>query len=136
MAKPTYKNLKVVDGAKDVMRYMSLAQLVSLLVRRSLPLTRVDRFPDRFEGSVPKRQVDDQLPLFSGSAMFFAQVGQGEWVPARKDMFAEVARWRRAMTRSAHASCWRYGPEAEGMWRLYCGDREGVVLNTTYVCAA
>lgn len=133
-SKPKYKNLKVLDGGVPVMRYMSLAQLVSVLVKSSLPLTRVDRFRDKFEGSVPKRQVDDQIPIFSDeSAQFF----QDEYTPPTettqpKDMNAEVARWRRALARSAHASCWRWGPESEGMWRLYCGEREGVALKTTF----
>jgi hypothetical protein len=29
---------------------------------------------------------------------------------------------RRALTRSAQASCWTAGPESEALWRLYCED--------------
>ena len=131
MTKPIYKNLVTVDGSTVVMRYMSLAQLVSLLVNKSLPLTRLDQFADRFEGSIPKRQQDDQIPLFSSSNSFFFESNGDVNVP-RRDMFTEVARWRKALVRSAHASCWRSGRESEGMWRLYSGDREGVALQTTF----
>jgi hypothetical protein len=37
-----------------------------------------------------------------------------------------------ALLRSAHASCWRYGPESEAMWQLYCGRRDGVAIKTTF----
>ncbi len=43
--------------------------------------------------------------------------------------------WRRAMTRSAHASCWSAGHESEAMWRLYCCDSrvkgQGVAIEST-----
>jgi hypothetical protein len=43
---------------------------------------------------------------------------------------------RRAATRSAHASCWNWGPESEAMWRLYCKDDgepgQGVALRSMF----
>lgn len=39
---------------------------------------------------------------------------------------------RRNRTYSTHASCWRWGKESEGMWRLYCGEKGGVALQTTF----
>jgi hypothetical protein len=132
----TYKNRHVVEDGIHVIRYMALAQLGRILVDKTLCLTRVDRFKDKFEGSVPKQHYDGQQPLFSGGQSMFS-LDWGNLSPDlrrlwQEDPYTRTKRWRRALKRSAHASCWRYGSESEGMWRLYCGEREGVALQTTF----
>ena len=54
--------------------------------------------------------------------------------PQYRDRWGEFTRQRKAMTRSAHAICWRASVESEAMWRLYCKDRrrgQGLALRTT-----
>jgi hypothetical protein len=112
-----------------------------MLRNRRLRLTRVDTFPDPFEGSVPKRQIDDQLPIFSSrNAALMMSVGAyypSMSMPPRLslDPWTEMTLRRRAKTRSAHASCWTAGHESEAMWRLYCRDGgpegQGVSLRST-----
>ena len=135
---PTYKNRPPLDPDTELRRYISLNALISMLRERRLRLTRVDRFADPFEGSVPKRQIDDQVPLFSSmNSMMLDQLAAHHPEmerPRRRDPWSEMTARRRAMTRSIHASCWIAGLESEGMWRLYCNDGSpgrGVLLRGT-----
>ena len=115
---PIYKNRALMAPATELRRYMTLDALVHILRSQQLRLTRVDAFPDPFEGSVQKQQIDDQLPLFSSRSVFF-QSGSDLSTPHRVDPWTEMTQWRRAKTRSAHASCWSAGHESEAMWRSY-----------------
>ena len=138
---PTYKNRLPMDDATELRRYTTLHALVHMLRIRQLRLTRVDKFLDPFEGSVPKQQIDDQLPLFSSrnavQMMSVAAHYPGMSMPPRRniDPWTEMTLRRRAKTRSAHASCWTAGDESEAMWRLYCRDcgveGQGVALQST-----
>ena len=130
-----YKNRPVMAPATELRRYLTLDALLHTLQNQQLRLTRLDTFPDPFEGSVPKQQIDDQLPLFSSRNRFF-QGGMNPGAnPTRLDPWTEMTLWRRAKTRSAHASCWSAGHESEAMWRLYCRDLDvegqGVSLEST-----
>ena len=139
---PIYKNRVSMDPTTELRRYITLDALVHMLRNRQLRLTRVDQFHDPFEGSVPQKQIDDQLPIFSssnaGQMMSVAAHYPSMSTPPRRnlDPWTEMTRRRRAKTRSAHASCWTAGGESEAMWRLYCrdGDAEGqgVALQSTF----
>jgi hypothetical protein len=138
---PTYKNRAPMDEATELRRYTTLDGLVHIFQNRQLRLTRVDKFHDPFEGSVPKRQIDDQLPIFSSrnadQMMSVAAYYPSMSMPPHRhlDPWTEMTLRRRAKTRSAHASCWTAGHESEAMWRLYCRDGEsegqGVALQST-----
>ena len=56
-----------MDLNTPVFRYTSLEAVVSIMRDRQLRLTRLDAFRDSFKGSVPKQQIDDQVPIFSGA---------------------------------------------------------------------
>jgi hypothetical protein len=119
-----------------VWRYLTLKAVIATIEKRQLRLTRVDRFKDRFEGSVPKAQIDDQLLLFSNASRRTAMIQLGKTPPPpNEDPWIRITRLRRARTRSAHASCWSHGDESELLWRLYCADDGcqgvGVALRTT-----
>lgn len=138
---PTYKNRVSMDAATELRRYVTLDALIHTLQNLQLRLTRVDTFPDPFEGSVPKQTIDDQLPIFSSRNQIqytgVAAYYPGMSMPPRRymDPWTEMTLWRRAKTRSAHASCWIAGEESEAMWRLYCPkdgpDEQGVALQST-----
>jgi hypothetical protein len=101
------------DGTVKVWRYSELPQLVNVLARRALPFIRVDLFADKFEGSVTR-------PV------------QAEW-GVNPINAATLARVRPELKREMYASCWHAGEdESEAMWKLYCGDRGGVAMQTTY----
>ena len=130
-----------MDEATELRRYTTLCALVHIFRNRQLRLTRVDKFRDPFEGSVPKKQIDDQLPIFSSrnaaQMMSVAAHYPSMSIPPRPhlDPWTEMTLRRRAKTRSAHASCWTAGHESEAMWRLYCRDGaregQGVALQST-----
>ncbi len=141
---PEYRNHLPIDGAPLVRRYTTLDALVSTLMTTKLRLTRLDKFDDIFEGSVPKQQLDDQVVLFSSNhAMMMDQIAPhypGMNVPRRvyRDQWEIMRQRRRAKTRSAYASCWSCGDESEAMWRLYCTSAlggpagVGLALRTTF----
>ena len=136
-----YKNRVSMDPATELRRYTTLDALVHILQYRHLRLTRVDKFRDPFEGSVPKKQIDDQVPIFSSrnaaQMMSVSAYYPSMSMPPRRqlDLWMEMTLRRRAKTRSAHASCWTAGHESEALWRLYCRDAgpegQGVALRST-----
>ena len=132
-----------MSGDTPVWRYLTLGAVIATIEARHLRLTRVDRFQDPFEGSVPKRQMEDQNILFMGAGARRAMLNRvaahhrdmARLEPPDEDLWVRMTRWRRARTRSAHASCWSAGDESELLWRLYCADDGcqgvGVALRTT-----
>src|SRR5262245_30614136 len=140
-----------MDETTELRRYVELDAVVKIFQTRRLRLTRVDTFRDPFEGSVPKKQIDDQLPIFSSrNFMMMTMAGHyrghhgyyggshGMSIPLWRDRlypWLAMTLRRRAKTRSGHASCWTAGPESEAMWRLYCEDGgvrgQGVSLQST-----
>jgi hypothetical protein len=124
---PVYKNRPHMDPDTPAWRYFSLDAVIATVRDRQLRFTRVDKFEDPFEGSVPKQTIDDQLLLFSPA---YRMRG-----PESEDPWLRMTRLRRAKCRSTHASCWAAGEESEALWRLYCKDPDrrglGVAVQTT-----
>ena len=124
-------------------RYLTLSAVIATIKTRRLRLTRVDRFQDPFEGSVPKKQIEDQnLLLISGESrrtmmncVAAHYPGLARSMPPDEDPWNRTKRLRRARTRSSHASCWSAADESEVLWRLYCAEDGcqgvGVALRTT-----
>lgn len=132
MPKPNYKNLRLPAADTVVTRYLSLAGLALILARRELPLIRLGLFRDPFEGSAPESVMNQQV-LIQGSrnmqimqthaaAAFYRQqmmgwgddgTGRGYEIP---DVFATMAKVRKARLGASYASCWQWGqnPKACG----------------------
>jgi hypothetical protein len=142
---PVYKNRPSIPGDTPVWRYLSLDAVIATIKTRRLRLTRIDKFQDPFEGSVPDAVIDQQIPLFNAAASHLAMMNQimphhspSMAISSRlpdEDSWTRMTRLRRARTRSAHASCWSAGDESELLWRLYCRHESsqgvGVALRTT-----
>jgi len=64
---PAYKNQSPMPGDTPVWRYLCLSAVIATIKTGRLRLTRVDKFQDPFEGSVPKAQIEDQIALFTGA---------------------------------------------------------------------
>jgi hypothetical protein len=119
---------------------MPLWAAVDLLRQQKLRMTLVDHLRvvfDPFEGSVPDVEIERQGLVIRGSwptAMQYrpGAPGNNQW---EMDGHARLKQIRMAKVRSAYVSCWTFGPESEGMWRLYCNDGtqgRGVSLQTTF----
>jgi hypothetical protein len=137
-----------MPGDTPVWRYLSFDAVVATIKTRRLRFTRVDKFHDPFEGSVPKSHIDQQqTPLLIGAesrrTMMNHTMPKHYWgsgmgrsaLSGDEDSWTRITRLRRAKTRSAHASCWSAGDESELLWRLYCrhegSQGVGVALRTT-----
>jgi hypothetical protein len=127
---PAYKNRRPMPGDTSVWRYLTLSAVIATIKKRQLRLTRVDKFPDAFEGSVPQQDIDNQELLFRGAASHRAMMNSvAAWYPDMptipppdEDPYCRITRLRRAKTHSAHASCWSMGDESEPLWRAFCDD--------------
>lgn len=64
---PTYKNRRSMPQGTKVWHYTSLEAVIAMLRDRQMRLTRIDKFCDPFEGSVPKKTIDDQVVIFGGA---------------------------------------------------------------------
>jgi hypothetical protein len=122
---PAYKNRLHRDPDTRVRRHFGLEGLIATFKKKQLRFTRVDKFTDRFEGSVPKQQVDDQQLTFSSYYTARQEMSQDHYDipdPLSEDPWLRMERRRKAMRRAAHASCWTMDAESEPIWRLYCDD--------------
>jgi hypothetical protein len=107
---PTYKNRTPMNAATELRRYITLDALLRIFRNGQLRLTRVDTLDDPFEGSVTKKQIDDQTPIFSTKhinqlkclASYYPDMDLPP--PRRLDPQTEMTLRRQAMTRSVHAS--------------------------------
>jgi hypothetical protein len=121
------------DPSVLVWRYLDLAKYVSLLTGKSLYLPATDRLGDPFEGSLPRntRQAWDD-----GVTAAIAATG----VDPHPDLLRNMEAHRRdnsdlsaQLRRAFYASCWRMGNyESEAMWKLYCGEDQGVAVVLPY----
>lgn len=136
---PSYKNRSPLSPDTQVWHYTKLEAVIKIWRDKQMRLTRLDKFPDPFEGSVPKQDIDNQVPLFAGQQaltmmMQHSVVRHSGTASLYRDLWREMTKRRRAKTRSAHAICWSSGDESEAMWRLYCTDGEsaqGLALRST-----
>jgi hypothetical protein len=141
-----------VRPAAQLWHYTSLDALKKILESKKLRLRRLDAYwkDDPFEGSVPNKQIEDQVAIFSSRNMVQMMSVVSHYpdmsMPPRRELdpWTELTLRRQAMARSIHVSCWTKG-ESEVMWRLYCaegadGERKadggqkgyGVALQTTF----
>lgn len=99
-------------------RYMDVTKFLWLITEKKLHFGRLDQFQDEYEGSSTKRTLE-------GIRRFMEERGQ----PA-DDNFGRIYQDSRE---KMYVNCWYCGnDESEAMWRLYCPDRNGVAIQTTY----
>jgi hypothetical protein len=99
------------DSSVKVWRYLDLPRFIWLLSTEALAFARVDSLEDPFEGSIPPAVYD-------------------RW---KSHNAALVETARRGLRKQAFVNCWHANnAESEAMWRLYCGSRDGIALQTTY----
>jgi hypothetical protein len=105
-------------------RYMDLAKLMSMVLKRELYLRRLDLLPDRYEGLYPRR-------VRRALAEHYATHGLTE------NEAIEIANHRVDFSKETrqmmYVNCWHLGDyESEAMWRIYCGDDSGLAIVLSY----
>lgn len=102
-----------------VWRYMDISNLIHIIAKNTLHLSRIDLLEDPFEGSITKLNYlirENQFQQMENVAFL--------------EKISEVYRKNR---KSMFVSCWRAdNNESEAMWKLYCPSNKGIALQTTY----
>lgn len=99
-----------------IWRYMDLSKLVSLLMNRSIFLSRADRLGDQFEGSFPRATI-------AARSQFY-----GEDEPFNEAWSTIFQKTRSSMC----VNCWHMSPhESAAMWSLYTREGLGVAIRSS-----
>jgi len=98
---------------------MNLPKFVWLLKKKQLYMSRLDKLDDPHEGSLTAKTIE-------GINLFLLQHGA-------KEKFSKMSNIYRQNQANTFVCCWHENEqESEAMWRLYCGQAHGVVIQTTY----
>ena len=106
-------------------RYMDFTKFVSLLDRQALFFSRAIDLGDPFEGSLPKRnleQIDEHVSNLDN-------------IPEdQKELHSVGVKGIYMLARGQHllVNCWHENPsESDFMWKLYAKDNYGVAIMTS-----
>jgi hypothetical protein len=112
-------------GHLSIWRYMNFAKFHDLVIHKSLFFTRLDKFPDNFEGTLhelTKKELYDYRKAFAYTSK---QEADG-WTKAE---LANIESYK------AHilANCWSLSEEENyALWKVYLsGSKEGVAIRST-----
>lgn len=95
-----------------IWRYMSLQKFELLLNDKALFFCRADKFPDPFEGSIPKREAEHRNKSYGNDN--------------------GISNLHKRLKGHFLVNCWHVNNgENDAMWRLYLKDNDGVALKTT-----
>lgn len=105
-----------------VWRYMDFTKFISLIETQSLHFTRVDKFEDPFEGSLPKRTIDVKNRLRGWSSE-----------EERRIQIREAKRKNKTYRQHFAINCWHENEyESAAMWKSYLKSNEGIAIQSTY----
>jgi hypothetical protein len=125
-----YHNILIkCDPALTVWRYISIEKFESLVVNNALFFCRADKFPDIFEGSLPKSEYEWRFERFKQRSAAKGKAYDHEKAKAYAANFSHRYKTQRpAMV----VSCWHINQnESTTMWGTYLKDTNGVVIKTT-----
>lgn len=113
---PINENIKI-------WRYLDLSKFISMLDTQSLFFTRVDRFEDSFEGSIPS-------PNIKSRSSSYLEFMDPEKVRRFEQFSAKTSiAWRKYFA----VNCWHENNnESVAMWRQYIKSNEGVAICSSY----
>lgn len=102
-------------GNPKIWRFIDLVKLINLLIKRELYFPRLDQLNDPCEGYITRSHLKR------------IQEDYG------KESATQVLKELKYDRIFYYASCWHMNEyESDAMWNMYCGNREGVALQTTY----
>ena len=111
-----------------IWRYMDFTKFVSMLVRKGIFFSRLDRLGDPFEGSLPKLNTRDDT---------FALPKEIAENPKLKESYLGSFKRMREIVRDLRAwifaSTWHMSEyESAAMWKLYARTEEAICVRSTY----
>jgi hypothetical protein len=111
------KSLQPVDADDPLWRYMDVSKFLALLASSQLPLIRVDKLGDQYEGFVAALPKQDYAGRILGKKEL--------------EHDCEVRKNAKRARTHFYASCWHGNEEeSDAMWKLYLkGD--GLAIQTT-----
>jgi len=140
------------DDDARVWRYMRFTKFVSLIVRRELYFTRVDKHSgDQWEGAIPRKQMarlvkadeaarQQQAEFFRELQRLRRETGNEAAAAALDASIDMVCKqkpfnqqfWKCQRTWCA-INCWSIDEhESDALWRLYVSAGDGVAISTTF----
>lgn len=128
MAITTHPATKQPAIATKVWRYMSLPKLIGFLTTESLFFCKASKLSDRFEGSLTEKEFQHRYS--NGLKLANDTLARKNLPPLDLDTFKE---YNRFLYEDTFINCWNASEsESEAMWKLYCGEKEGVAIKTSY----
>lgn len=120
----THKSFKQPEDSNiSVWRYIDLPKLIHLLEKKALYLTRIDRFEDKNEGSIPRANYLDRKEAF-------------ERLPTKfnvEKILQREGKLFRLHPCMMYANCWSMSKEdSPAMWRIYSYNNQSIAIQTTY----
>lgn len=112
--------MSIENGKISVWRYLSFSKFAWTVQKKSLWLCRADLLGDPWEISLSGKQLQlviNRHPI-------------GEWKESAEERAARIIdSWRNR----TFISCWNKSQhESNALWKIYCRDKDGVVIQTTY----
>jgi hypothetical protein len=121
----THASFKVPENLDlKVWRYIDFTKYVSMLSTSSLFFVRADMLDDKFEGTLPKKNIENRDLFYQNVSKQFGANGDG--LEFRKKLNI-------SLRRAAGISCWQLSEfESAALWKLYLKSNEGVAIQTTF----
>ena len=112
---PVYPDLS--DHNAPIWRYMDIIKFISLLERKSLFFTRLDKLDDPFEGSLTEHRLSEREKLEKRYGAI---------------LYQDSRRLVESIIKNTIVSCWHMNEgESVAMWKLYVPDNLGIVIHST-----
>jgi hypothetical protein len=128
------------NANSKIWKYMDFTKFVSLLEKKSLYFSRIDKLGDPFEGSttiVNKRFI--RMVNAENIKRLREEGASEEKISERTNLFKEVEKldseWEflKEYRKNIYVSCWHLsGHESAAMWNLYLKSNEGIAIQSTY----
>jgi len=115
------------DEDQSIWRYMDFTKFVSLLDKAALFFVRSDRLEDPFEGSYPRRNLDDRK---RGFEKVFEEC-QIQSDPS--EMVDVVSQQYKQIRLYIALNCWNISDqESAALWKLYLNSNEGIAIRSSF----
>lgn len=118
--------IKPKEQNQKIWRYIDFTKLVDLLNSESLYFTRLDRFNDIFEGSVPLKTAEyRRIPIRQ-------VIVDGIEIESSQDV-KHHEESEKKYRENYGVNCWHMNDhESAAMWKLYLKSNEGIAIQSNY----